>query len=112
VGMLDFATSLLKTDQKYRRYLKIAGLFLVFGYISLLTFIFVAFNKHDRHYYNAEPGANAAVSQPLEMKKKPELLSEIGLTQLPCGVEETFNVLHNDPPHKNMRLHRLIVQRV
>jgi hypothetical protein len=67
--MLDFATSLLKTDQKYRRYLKIAGLFLVFGYISLLTFIFVAFNKHDRHYQNAELGANTGVSQPLEMKK-------------------------------------------
>ncbi|MDQ9172390.1 hypothetical protein Q8A64_18440 [Oxalobacteraceae bacterium R-40] len=47
VGMLSFVLSLLSIELKYKKYLKLAGFLLVFGYISLLAFVFVAFNKYD-----------------------------------------------------------------
>lgn len=47
--MLKLVTSLLKVDAKYGKYATIAGLLLVFGYISLLALVYVAFNTYDSH---------------------------------------------------------------
>jgi hypothetical protein len=67
--MLDFVTSLFKVEPQYGKYLKLAGILLVLGYIFLLTFIFVAFNKYDRQSNDPEFSANATSAQRLEIKK-------------------------------------------
>jgi hypothetical protein len=57
--MLSFITSLFSIDPKYKKYLKIAGVLLVFGYLSLLALIYVAFNKYDIQNDGARPDTTA-----------------------------------------------------
>lgn len=58
--MLSLVTSLFKVDPKYKKYFTVAGLLLVFGYISLLAFVFAAFNKYDAAEASAKSHTNEA----------------------------------------------------
>lgn len=61
IRMLCFVISVFRVDQKYKKYITIAGLLLVLGYISLLAFIYVAFNTYDVKADGAKQSTNAVV---------------------------------------------------
>lgn len=45
--MLRFLTTVFKPDPKYKKELKVAGLILAIGYISLLALVYITFHSED-----------------------------------------------------------------